>query len=170
MKRIALLVFLFAIPIALILAPLAFADDGSGSGSAVATVGSGSSAGSGSAATVPTLPDITEHPAEAATTAWGLVHQYGWLWGVMIVLFAIGTAVVKLNDEHHWLNKDHTLPIIVGLLGTLGAALQAKFAGGSWAGVFVTLFGAVMLLIQKPKPADPAVTTTTAATAAASSK
>ncbi len=166
MKRTALLVFLFLVPIAIIAAPLAFADDGSGSGSAITAMGSGSSAGS---AAVPTLPDITAHPGEAATTAWGLVKQYGWLWGAMIVLFGIGTAIIKLNDERHWLSKDHALPLVVGLVGTLGAALQAKFAGGSWAGVFVTLFGAVMLLIQKPKPAEP-TTTAVAAPAAASPK
>lgn len=150
---------LVLVPISLLCAPLAFADTPIDAGSAAA---SATASTASAPAAVPSLPDPTAHPAEAATSAWGLVHQYGWLWGVMIVLFGIGTAIVKLNDERHWLSKDHTLPIVVGVLGVLGAALQAKFGGGSWAGVLATAFGALMLLLQKPAPGKQAPSTATA--------
>lgn len=154
MKRTTLLALALLIPLSLICFPLALADD-AGSGSAVAIAVAGGT-GSGSAvAVVPSLPDPMANPSQAVTTAWGLVHQYGWLWGSMIVLFGIGTVIVKINDSRHWLSQDHALPIIVGLLGTLGAALQAKFAGGSWAGVIATGVAALMLLLQKPTPGKP---------------
>lgn len=122
---------------------------GSGSGSAVVAP----PAGSGSTvATVPSIPDPTAHPAEAAATAWQDLKAYGYVWGGMIVLLAIGTLMVKLADEEHWLSKGHTLPILVSLLGTIGALLQWHFAGGNLAVVFTTLMGAVLLIVQKPKP------------------
>ncbi len=159
MKRTILVALLWLIPISLLLAPLAFADDG---GSAAPVMIDAGSPAAGSAtttvttttttATVPSIPDPQAHPLDAATSAWGMIKQYGWLWGSMIVLFGIGTFVIKLNDSSHWLSQDHVLPIAVGVLGMLAAALQAHFAGGSWAGVVATAFAVLTLIIQKPKP------------------
>ena len=80
------------------------------------------------------------------------MKQFGVLWGGMIVLYGVGTFIIKRNDESHWLSQDHTLPIAVGLLGTLAAILNAKFAGGSWPAVLSTLMATVTLILQKPKP------------------
>lgn len=111
-----------------------------------------SDAGVDAAPTVPGLAhDPVAHPVEAATDAKGVLTQYGYVWGGMILAFALGTIFIKKADEDHWLSKDHMLPIGVALLGTLGAILQAKFAGGSWTVVGTTLMSAVLLVIQKPK-------------------
>lgn len=102
------------------------------------------------------------------TDAWDAVHQYGYVWGGMIIVFAIGTVIAKKADDDHWVNKDHVLPIITGTLGVIGAALQAKFAGGSWAVVPMTVMGVVTLILQnRPKKSPGSVATATTAAGAA---
>ncbi len=129
--------------IALAMPCMAMADD--------AGVGSGS--GSGSAAlVVPTYTVDPSSPVQDVDTARSMEKQFGILWGSMIVLFGIGTFVVKQNDETHWLSKGKTLPYVVGGLGVLGSLLTVKFAGGSYALVVITLIAAVNLVLQKPQP------------------
>ncbi len=155
MKRI-LVLFALLVPVS-----LAFADD--------AGVGSSSSmidvvvAPAPAPATPPVVTIDPAHPVQSVETAWSEVRQFGFLYGGMMMLFAIGTVIIKKNDETHWLSQDHYLPIGVGVLGTLGAVINAKFAGGSWAAVVSTLMATVALIIQKPNPgrtstATPAVT------------
>ncbi len=107
--------------------------------------------GSGSA-TAPVVTIDPSKPVQSATDAWAALKQYGYVWGGTLVLFGIGTIIIKKNDDTHWLSTDHFLPIGVGLLGVLGAAINARFAGGSWTTVFAALMGAVTLVLQKPTP------------------
>lgn len=97
------------------------------------------------------------------TDAWGALQQYGYIWGGMLIVYAIGTAFAKKAEDEHWINAGHALSIITGSLGVIGAAIQAKFGGGSWAIVPMTLMGVVTLVIQRPKKvegggASPAIT------------
>lgn len=113
-------------------------------------------AGVGSGSAVSTMPDLAHggdvmaHPIQTAQDSWTVVKQFGYLWGGMIVLFSIGTVLVKRASDDHWLANEHVLTGLTGLIGTLGAILQAKFMGGSWAVVVVTLMTTVTLMIQKP--------------------
>lgn len=118
-------------------------------------IGSGSAiiAGSGSgSSSVPVVVINPAQPVQSIESAWSAEKQFGVIWGSMLVLFGIGTVIVKKNDETHWLSQDHTLPIAVGVLGTIGAAINAKFAGGSWAVALTTLMTVVTLVLQKPQP------------------
>jgi hypothetical protein len=163
--RHKLIVFMFAlVSVSFLCFPLAFADDGSGSGSAMVMTDAGAGSGSSAtptATTAPSLPDPIAHPVEAATTARELIKQWGYVWGGMLVLFTIGTVLVKRAETEHWLSKDHTLPIVVSMLGILGAAINWKFAGGTLYAIFAAVMGSAMLIIQKPASKPP----TTAAAA-----
>jgi hypothetical protein len=72
----------------------------------------------------------------------------------MLVVFGIGTVIIKRAQGDHWLANDHILTIIASVLGLVGAVLQVKFAGGSWAGVLAAGMAAVMLILQKPQAAQ----------------
>lgn len=160
---------LFVWPLALAQSP-----SGSGSGSAAATAtgssgdpipvggtfvaptGSGSAVfittGSGNVQLVPTVTLDPAHPLEDVGTATAAIKTYGIVWGAMLVLFAIGTFIIKNNDQTHWLSQDHVLPVGVAVLGTIGQILQAHFVSGNWGPVIVTAGAGLMLVLQKSKP------------------
>lgn len=100
------------------------------------------------------------HPSQTYENARSAIVQYGVLWGGMLILFGVGTLIIKNNDETHWLSKDHYLPLGVGVLGVVGALLNAKFGAGSWTAVFAALGAAVALVIQKPTPGKSSSATT----------
>lgn len=105
-------------------------------------------------ATSPGAQDPTAHPIEAAQSAWGMVHQYGWLWGVMLVLAVIGAPIVKSLDGNHWLRNaagGRIYYVLTGLTTVSMTVAVAHFGGGSWAAVPPTLLAAVMLVIT-PTP------------------
>jgi len=146
--------------IALMVPCAAYADDAGGGSAVVVDAGIGSAVvtGSGSATSVPTYTIDVEHPVQDAETAVSLTKQFGILWGSMIVLFGIGTFIVKQNDETHWLSHGHTLPIAVGVLGVLGSILACHFTGASWSLVGMAVMAVVTLIIQKPLPGKKAAT------------
>jgi hypothetical protein len=111
------------------------------------------SGSAGSAADVPSIPDPVSNPVQAVAAAETDYRSYGYVWAGMLVLFAVGTAIVKRSDEETWLSKDHALPIITGLVGVLGAIIEVRFAGASVNVVLSAAMAGVMLVIQKPKPA-----------------
>jgi len=109
-------------------------------------------------ATSPGFSDPAAHPLEAATSAWSMVHQYGWIWGAMIVVGFAGAALMKDLEGNHWLHATwggRVYLALVGLTGTAAAAVQAHFGATTWAGVATTAISAVLLLITPPKPATP---------------
>jgi hypothetical protein len=126
--------------------PATVATAGSGAGSAITAP----PAAPGSSA--PTIADPTKAPAQSLSDALAALKQYGLWWGIMLILFTLGTVFVREAGANHWLSADHALPIAVSSVGVIGSALDAKFGGGSWATVGAALMGAVMLIIQKPKP------------------
>ncbi len=107
--------------------------------------------GSGTAPVTPVVIDPS-HLQQSASDAWAAWEHFGIVWGSMMVLFGVGTLIVKKNDETHWLSQGRTLPIAVGVLGTIGSAIDAKFNGGNWTAVLSTLMATGALIIQKPVP------------------
>jgi hypothetical protein len=93
-----------------------------------------------------------EQATQSFDDQWRIVEDYGPVWGGMLILFAIGTAIVKRNDEHHWLAQGNMLTGLVGSIGILGSLVEAHFSTASSAGIPVTLLLALKLLLQKPRP------------------
>lgn len=110
----------------------------------------------------PAAPAPTDVAKQAVESQWRLVENYGPIWGGMLLLFGLGTVVAKRSGkgDEHWLLKGHTLTGGIGALGLLGALLEANFTSAPGAGIPVTLFMAMNLLLQKPTlakaPAPPA--------------
>jgi hypothetical protein len=93
-----------------------------------------------------------------ADTAWDLVEQHGPIWGGMLLVFGIGTVFVRRNEKDGWLKQGRVLAIVVGAVGVLGSVLEAALNGGTWAGVIVTAFAAIKLVLSPtvaPTPAKP---------------
>jgi di/tricarboxylate transporter len=114
-------------------------------------------------ANVPTLPgdgleragDPSPHvvdPVVAATATtddgWALVEAYGPIWGGMLLAFGLASAFIKRNEGEHWLAEGRRLALVTGVVGVLGALLQVKLGNSSFAGVVVTLMGAVKLALS----------------------
>jgi len=106
--------------------------------------------GDGIAAVSPSAP--SQGPIVQAITVsddgWGLVEAYGPIWGGMLLGFGLASAFLKRNQVEHWIADGRRLALITGALGVGGAVLQMKLGGGSFAGVLVTLIGAVKLAMS----------------------
>jgi hypothetical protein len=89
---------------------------------------------------------------QSADTGWGLVEQYGPIWGAMLLAFAIASRVLAKNETEHWIGQGRWLAAVVAGVGVLGAILEAHFGDGSWAGVIVTLVAGIKLLLSPTAP------------------
>lgn len=96
----------------------------------------------------PAVAAVADGALTSTTTAWELIAQYGPIWGGMLLAFAIASEFVKRNEVAHWIGQGRALAAIVGAVGILGSVLEAQLGGGSWAGVVVTLMGAVKMFIS----------------------
>lgn len=105
------------------------------------------------AASAQTLPPTL--PPETIDVGWGLLEQYGPVWGGMWLMFQLVSYLLKRNESTHWIAQGRTLAIIVAVLGIATAALTAKFAGTPWPGVLITAVVALFKLIQPTVPPAP---------------
>lgn len=110
--------------------------------------------------------DPVAHVVQATSTGWDLVIQFGPIWGGMLLAYGLAAQFVKAGFFQKFAGK--RLAGIVALVGVFGAALEAHFGSGSWAGVLVTAVGAIKMLVNPTvvadtKPNTPIVNTTTIA-------
>jgi hypothetical protein len=86
--------------------------------------------------------------ANTAQTGWDVIETYGPIWGAMLLLYGAGAIFLSKNQSEHWLAEGRTLAMLVAGVGVLGSVLEAQLGGASWAGVVVTLVGAVKMVVN----------------------
>lgn len=102
-----------------------------------------------------TVDPVTQ-VATATSTGWDLVQQFGPIWGGMLLLYGLAAQIVKAGFWQKFAGR--RLAGTVALVGVFGAVLEAHFGSGSWAGVIVTMVGAIKMLISPDVQPDPTKT------------
>lgn len=96
--------------------------------------------------------DTTVSPIGQSVTmaddGWEMIEAYGPIWGGMLIGFGLASAFLKRNAKEHWLAEGRKLAIVTALVGVLGSVIEARLGGATWAGVVVTVIGALKLVLS----------------------
>lgn len=80
--------------------------------------------------------------------AWGTIATYGWLWGGALIAYAGIGAFLRRNESAGWLTHGRTLAMVTAASMLLLAVLTWKFHGHDSAGLLMSLFMAIKLLVN----------------------
>jgi hypothetical protein len=87
--------------------------------------------------------------AQAGTdAAWTSIETYGPLWGGALLLFGVVGSFLRRNESTHWVAQGKTLAIITTGSMLLAAVLTWKFRGGDTAGLLMSGFLAIKMLVS----------------------
>lgn len=77
----------------------------------------------------------------------GLIATYGPVLGSMYLLYQLASRLVAKYASSSWLAKGKRLAFVTGLLGVVGATLQAQIAGSPWNVIVLAAIAAAFKLL-----------------------
>jgi hypothetical protein len=77
----------------------------------------------------------------------GLIETYGPVLGSMYLIYQLASALLAKYASSSWFAQGKRLAIATGVLGIIGAALQAQVAGSPWTVIAMAAIAAVFKLI-----------------------
>jgi len=82
----------------------------------------------------------------------GLIATYGPVLGGMYLLYQLASRLVAKYARSSWLAKGKRLALSTGVLGVIGAALQAQIAGSPWNVIALAAIAAAFKLLTPTVP------------------